>query len=807
MFDTSQQHHFIHDFMMNNNHNNEQGQQQQQQHVNPNQYVAISSTTITPSIISSSNSNSNTNDTKLPFGGYYKPSTTPNTNNRRKSSSASATSSSAIAAATTATSTDNSPPYTTPSPPIYYPSIPEEEEDDHEGIETPYRTDLILQGANNAAIIKPMIQKYLEDFQGERKITILTSRVAQKSYGTEKRFLCPPPYTILSGESWFTTSPTTTRPLAPSIIVHITGEKTSQNGVIEWRQHNNALMDSTLATLLDDAEKMKDITGNCVSRNLHINDADEKRKRVEVLVKIGLGHGGLLGTFPSKGIKVISKPSKKRQSVKNMELCIHHGTTIALFNRIRSQTVSTKYLGVSSSTTLKSTDQQDASTGRNACFVARTSSWDPFIIWIVDTTRSPDLPQSPLPHHPDNPQFPAPPAIAIQYTKSPQQHQPIALHYNQPVVLQCVTTGLVSPVMIVRRIDKGSWIVGGNRLDDLRGETGGECGDEAIGDPVSQLHKVAFQIVHDPSIAHHNKTQIHPFFNSPTEWTLPQVAQPVTYLACLDNVVGMHKTTIERRIVMPRPARPPPQQQTVTATTATTISSNNTPLWSEMDGHEGGGKMVRKRRVSYDVTTTPTTTHLMKGSGRRRVNSLTMDPIGGNRDVGRRLSSSDRRGSLSSADSYMANGSCWTEDVSDASVWTIVGTDRAQYKFWTPPGHSSSMLDLNSPFSTAIAHPISPFPVLTTMQLNQEVMSQLIIHGEGFTRDISVWFGDIKSLRTDFKSREIISCLVPDVHELIESRTTVVEQQEQQEEVVHKVPLLFVRSDGVVYNTDRYYSF
>lgn len=59
--------------------------------------------------------------------------------------------------------------------------------------------------------------------------------------------------------------------------------------------------------------------GKCVSKHLYINDADEKRKRVECLIKIQMANGIQLGTLASKGIKVISKPSKKRQSVKNME--------------------------------------------------------------------------------------------------------------------------------------------------------------------------------------------------------------------------------------------------------------------------------------------------------------------------------------------------------------------------------------------------------------------------------------------------------------------------------------------------------
>lgn len=59
--------------------------------------------------------------------------------------------------------------------------------------------------------------------------------------------------------------------------------------------------------------------GRCVLKRLYINDADEKRKKVECLMKVQLANGLMLGTLSSRGIKVISKPSKKRQSVKNIE--------------------------------------------------------------------------------------------------------------------------------------------------------------------------------------------------------------------------------------------------------------------------------------------------------------------------------------------------------------------------------------------------------------------------------------------------------------------------------------------------------
>lgn len=73
--------------------------------------------------------------------------------------------------------------------------------------------------------------------------------------------------------------------------------------------------------------------GKCVSKHLYINDADEKRKRVECLIKIQMANGIQLGTLASKGIKVISKPSKKRQSVKNMEckLSFDHAFFLVVF--------------------------------------------------------------------------------------------------------------------------------------------------------------------------------------------------------------------------------------------------------------------------------------------------------------------------------------------------------------------------------------------------------------------------------------------------------------------------------------------
>lgn len=151
------------------------------------------------------------------------------------------------------------------------------------------------------------------------------------------RFLCPPPTAILIGSSWW--SQDNENP--PRLTVGISGESShyQQSGQVEWYTSQGTVIGHTgqpalakpneehhqtqqVQQGLDWAREQRDqiiAAGRCVSKNLFINDADEKRKRVECLVRIQLGNAALLGTLASRGIKVISKPSKKRQSVKNME--------------------------------------------------------------------------------------------------------------------------------------------------------------------------------------------------------------------------------------------------------------------------------------------------------------------------------------------------------------------------------------------------------------------------------------------------------------------------------------------------------
>jgi hypothetical protein len=168
---------------------------------------------------------------------------------------------------------------------------------------------------------------------GERKIVISTPKVGQKSYGNEKRFLCPHPQAALYGTSWWTPqgdSPTS--PIVPPRInISLSGEDAIKDSTINWA----TVYGKTLPEIQDQVVQKLELPflGNVAGRFLHISDHDGKRSSFTALVRIrappanppsgtrregwqdkylGTEASEIIGTFESKEIKIISKPSKKK---------------------------------------------------------------------------------------------------------------------------------------------------------------------------------------------------------------------------------------------------------------------------------------------------------------------------------------------------------------------------------------------------------------------------------------------------------------------------------------------------------------
>ncbi|CAD5120981.1 DgyrCDS9524 [Dimorphilus gyrociliatus] len=283
----------------------------------------------------------------------------------------------------------------------------------------PNDTVLKLANTNNNGQLTEtrLTREAMRDYLSHRchhTLVIYHAKVAQKSYGNEKRFFCPPPCIYLKNGGWKKRV-----------------EQMEEDGIAEGDRQLCAFMG--IGNSNHDMNHLQ-LEGRdyCAAKTLFISDSD-KRKHFHLNVKLFYSNGHDIGSFASKRIKVISKPSKKKQSLKNADLCIESGTQVALFNRLRSQTVSTRYLHVDKN-------------GDLCNFHASSTHWGAFTIHLLDDNED------------ESEEF----SVCDGY-----------IHYGQTVKLVCVETGMTLPRLIIRKVDKQTALLDAD-------------------DPVSQLHKCAF---------------------------------------------------------------------------------------------------------------------------------------------------------------------------------------------------------------------------------------------------------------------------------------------------------------------------
>ncbi|KAI8066254.1 beta-trefoil DNA-binding domain-containing protein [Gilbertella persicaria] len=212
-------------------------------------------------------------------------------------------------------------------------------------------------------------------------VTCYHASVAQKSYGSEKRFLCPPPIVMMSNQLSHT-------PLVSMTVVCETGDR---------QLEQRALLDENLKGSF----KYLFVTGTAKAKQfcLRVNLTKQQQQQS-------------YASFFSSPISIISKPSKKTAKARNISTCLFNNAYVSLFNRINSQTVRTKYL-----------------TTENKQMCAKHASWSPFEIIVV---RQPNQALNPDNH-----------SVSVPIT------------YGTEIILKDVHTGISSPPLIIRKVDKG----------------------------------------------------------------------------------------------------------------------------------------------------------------------------------------------------------------------------------------------------------------------------------------------------------------------------------------------------------------
>ncbi|RKP37848.1 hypothetical protein BJ085DRAFT_41140, partial [Dimargaris cristalligena] len=238
-------------------------------------------------------------------------------------------------------------------------------------------------------------------------ISCLHALVAQKSYGSEKRFLCPPPMITVRSTDPAWSLAGAPLPFSSELAMSVVNDQGADTQV------------RSAVTL--------DPSGSGICRQLHVSNMAKSKffrlrldlpKRTESVLPTETAPPGLTPAFPfatfeSSSIAIISKPSKKTAKARNISSCILSGSSIALFNRINSQTVRTKFLVV-----------------HEGVLCARNCAWTAFTITLA---------------HPS-------PATASSTA--------VAITYGSEVILSDPTTGVQTEPMVIRKVEKGRLAAG-----------------------------------------------------------------------------------------------------------------------------------------------------------------------------------------------------------------------------------------------------------------------------------------------------------------------------------------------------------
>ncbi|KAF9972474.1 hypothetical protein BGZ73_004419, partial [Actinomortierella ambigua] len=181
--------------------------------------------------------------------------------------------------------------------------------------------------------------------------------IAQKSYGIEKRYLCPPPMVQVNAG----VNMQLVKADQPHVTMAVIHEKLNGHAGENLMEQDCQLNDAL----------------RCSFRNLHVTGTgSDSSKRFKLELRVFMNGASSIPTaiMDSNPIPIISKPSKKTAKAGNASCFILNGMSVSLLNRINAQTVRTKYMAVDKN---------------NVC--AKIGSWSSFTIKMVKPPPAPPV--------------------------------------------------------------------------------------------------------------------------------------------------------------------------------------------------------------------------------------------------------------------------------------------------------------------------------------------------------------------------------------------------------------------------------
>ncbi|ORY84157.1 hypothetical protein BCR35DRAFT_62384 [Leucosporidium creatinivorum] len=301
--------------------------------------------------------------------------------------------------------------------------------------------------------------------QGERSILIFSPKRIHPSAGAERFKLFPQPTALLLGTNWTSTilpsppsAPSTTTPKPPAAAPLVVPPRLHLSTTLRWILNtpevpsNWMAQDGMLVDWNEATESAQIIAGRATGEGVEAPEAtvgmgmEEDKKRVFVAVVVDGAapvQDRLLGVFPGAEMRSASAEETGEP--------IHHGSLIAISNRMKDSSGWPRFLAVSGTASTFPTIDWRAITGgtprpykfARSEFTTKSNAWDSFVVYAVDPRRK-EMEESGAMQREKLKAFragyPAPPAGVLPFDPM----APSLIHYNQPIVLQCMSTAAVS---------------------------------------------------------------------------------------------------------------------------------------------------------------------------------------------------------------------------------------------------------------------------------------------------------------------------------------------------------------------------